>query len=614
MKKILLFTCLILGQICFAQSSDLPKLEFSAVVQQLMTIPNTIDTDQDGTLSIDEVMMAPENLKLLDQNGDGALDWKEMGAYEKQLPLVRNHNITNLIDENGDIHISAEEIINAAHVLTQLDFNGDWHISKKELNFNKNPKAPIFSLKSKMIPDEWFKKFRGYTLKNEGPILPGENEKQYKGYTLIHESGDGFLGQMSNDTYLLDENGKRIHTWKHNGYSPEGSVAYLLENGQLLRTYSKYGWVYDKQFPVSETTTIELVDWDGNVIWDYTNVVPRKHAFHHDVDYMPNGNILAIRYNAFSLEEAEAMGWNRSLGEKTALKIKNNYPKQAMVWMCSVLEIDPNLQDGSTEIVWEWNTWDHYVQDLNPLKSNFGDVTNKNKINLNYLNLDEGVLGNVGQFHHLNAVDYNPELDLIILGSPTYGEFWIIDHSTSSTEAKGSSGGKYQKGGDILYRWGNPHAIGEGSLDDKNLYWQHDVQWINPGLPGAGNVLIYNNGGRRTLEDKYNTEFKLLNFGNSYTEIVEVDVPINDQGHFISDGKGEVVWSWTAENKAEYFSPFMSGVMRLPNGNTIFCRAYDKYLIEVTPEGDKVLDFSIPGWGRLYRIYKYGNDYSGLKF
>lgn len=77
----------------------------------------------------------------------------------------------------------------------------------------------------------------------------------------------------------------------------------------------------------------------------------------------------------------------------------------------------------------------------------------------------------------------------------------------------------------------------------------------------------------------------------------------------------KIVWIWEeSPNKADYYSPFMSGLQRLPNGNTIFCKAYDKIITEVTPNGEKVLDFSLEGWGRLYRVYKYAPGYTGLKF
>jgi len=412
----------------------------------------------------------------------------------------------------------------------------------------------------------------------------------------------------------MDAAGNRVHEWKHNGYSPEASVAYLLPNGQLLRTYSKYGWVHDKQFPVGATSTIELVGWDGNVLWDFTQSVGGKYSFHHDVEYLPNGNILAIRYNAFTIEEAKAMGWDSSLSERAVTMIKNNPKKKKMIWMSNVVELQPNLEDGSTEIVWQWNSWDHLVQNKYPNKKNYGDITDPSKIRVNYLNLDKDIPYNRGQFFHLNTVKYNPKLDLIMLSSPTYGELWIIDHSTTMKEAAGSTGGKYNKGGDLLYRWGNDETYGKGTRDDSYLYWQHDTQWIEDGLPGAGNILIYNNGQRRTVDGKYIKETKSAGWGACYSNVLEIKIPMNEQGQFDIKKEAEIVWSWEHPNKMWYYSPFMSGVTRLPNGNTIFNSAYDKYIIEVTPEGEMVEDYSLAGWGRLYRIYKYAPEYSGLRF
>ncbi len=613
MKNILFIICsLSMMQCSVAQKTTLQGNGLEELVPQLMTVPNAIDTNQDEALSIEEVMAAPQQLATLDKNGDGDLDWKEIGAWEKQLPLVRDHNIINLIDANGDIHISAEEIKNAPKELKRLDLNGDWTISKKELFFNKNPNFPPFT--NKKMPYKMWRKFRGYTTNNEGPKMPGQDKRAFKGYTLIHDAGDAFMGQQSNDTYLMDENGIRVHEWKHNGYSPEASVAYLLPNGQLLRTFSKHHWIKDKAFPVGATSSIELVDWDGKVLWDFTQSVPEKYSFHHDVEYLPNGNILAIRYNAFSLEEAIAMGWDANLGKKAIYSIKNNVAHKPIIWMSNVLELQPNLEDGSTEIVWQWNSWDHLVQNKYPSKNNYGAATDPSKIHINYLNLDVDIPYNRGQFFHLNSVDYNPKLDLIMLSSPTYGEFWIIDHSISMAEASGSTGGKYGKGGDLLYRWGNDETYGKGIRDESTLYWQHDTQWIDEGLPGAGNVLIYNNGQRRSLDGKYRRNDKTASFGKSYSNVLEVKLPMSEDGQFDINKKANIVWDWSHPDKTSYYSPFMSGATRLPNGNTIFNGAYDKYIHEVNSDGEILLDYSLEGWGRLYRVYKYGADYSGLKF
>jgi len=308
------------------------------------------------------------------------------------------------------------------------------------------------------------------------------------------------------------------------------------------------------------------------------------------------------------------MGWDKNLSNKAVYNIKRNKKDEGMIWMSNVIELKPNLQDGGTEIVWQWNSWDHLVQNKYPNKQNYGDITNPSKLHFNYLNLDEDIPYNRGQLFHLNTVDYNPKLDLIMLNSPTYGEFWIIDHSTTMAEAASGSGGKYNKGGDLIYRWGNDETFGKCTRDESYLYWQHDAQWIEDGLPGAGNILIYNNGQRRTADGKYIKKTKTAGFGECYSNILEVKLPMNENGNFNRHQEVEIIWSWQHPDKTAYYSPFMSGVTRLPNGNTIFNSAYDKYIHEVTSEGEPVLDFSLEGWGRLYRIYKFAADYPGLQF
>ena len=59
---------------------------------------------------------------------------------------------------------------------------------------------------------------------------------------------------------------------------------------------------------------------------------------------------------------------------------------------------------------------------------------------------------------HTNGIDYNAEYDLIVLSVPRMNELWVIDHSTTTEEALGSTGGRWGKGGDLLWRWGNPRT------------------------------------------------------------------------------------------------------------------------------------------------------------
>jgi hypothetical protein len=71
----------------------------------------------------------------------------------------------------------------------------------------------------------------------------------------------------------------------------------------------------------------------------------------------------------------------------------------------------------------------------------------------------DGDQKNVPAFwNHMNSIDYNPTFDQIAMSVRGNSEVWIIDHSTTTAQAKGHTGGKYGKGGDLLYRYGNPET------------------------------------------------------------------------------------------------------------------------------------------------------------
>ena len=123
-----------------------------------------------------------------------------------------------------------------------------------------------------------------------------------------------------------------------------------------------------------------------------------------------------------------------------------------------IVEIKPTgLNTG--EVVWQWYAWEHKTTEPND--------------NVGFL--DESLGGNGGMmsdWNHVNSISYNYELDQILMDLKSFGEFIIIDHSTTTEEAKGSTGGKYGKGGDILYRWGHASNYGMVGNDylDKHIY------------------------------------------------------------------------------------------------------------------------------------------------
>jgi hypothetical protein len=203
---------------------------------------------------------------------------------------------------------------------------------------------------------------------------------------------------------------------------------------------------------------------------------------------------------------------------------------------------------------------------------------------------------------HFNSVDYNEELDQILISCKIYNEIWIIDHSTTTEEAASDSGGTYGKGGDLLYRWGNPETYDAGDSDDQKLFGQHDANWIDSGYPGEGNILIFNNGnGRPTTSD-------------NYSSVEEIIPPVDDDGNYsLTTGAAYEPFEakWTYEIDSDYYSSAISGTQRLPNGNTLICSGANGYFLEVDDSKNVVWTHDIDD-SRVFKIRRYGLDYEGL--
>ena len=112
---------------------------------RMQLILQTLDVDGDDTLSTEEVMMASERLLTPDMDGDGELNQQEIGAPPPLSAMVRQQYIVRIIEDDGDLLISAEELANASQNIKRLDHDGDWNISSEELGLNNQgpPGAPL---------------------------------------------------------------------------------------------------------------------------------------------------------------------------------------------------------------------------------------------------------------------------------------------------------------------------------------------------------------------------------------------------------------------------------------------------------------------------------------
>jgi len=414
----------------------------------------------------------------------------------------------------------------------------------------------------------------------------------FNGYTL-------FAPASSTTTYLIDNCGNTVNTWKSN-YRP-GEVAYLLENGNLLRTCRLTSNVF---FGGGIGGRIEMYNWEGELLWSY-NYNSKEYHQHHDLEYLPNGNILLIAWESHTEEEAIAAG-----REPTAVN--------EALWSTQIIEIQP-IGTEEADIVWEWHLWDHLVQDTDTSKLNYGIIAHHPELlNINFIQSGGGG-GSSGftDWVHANSVDYNPELDQIIVNSRHLSEFWVIDHSTTTEEAAGHTGGNAGKGGDILYRWGNPQAYQRGSSADQKTFRQHDVHWIPKGLPDAGKVMIFNNGQGRTT-------------GN-YSSIDVIELPMDADGNYTLPTNEayeptNLYWTYEATPPESFYSSYISGAQRMPNGNTLICEGAQGRFFEVDMMGNTLWEYLSPvifgglvsqgdtpnGQNAVFRAYRYAPDYEAF--
>ena len=368
---------------------------------------------------------------------------------------------------------------------------------------------------------------------------------------------------QSRDSYLIDTDGMILNRWQ-SAY-PLGMSAYLSRDGSLLRG-ARVQPPENFRRAGGSGGRVQRIAWDGEVTWDFW-YSGAKYFSHHDVHPMPNGNVLLTAWDYISPEEA------LKAGRKPDQLSENG------IWVDTVVEVKPTGKETG-QIVWKWSAWDHLVQNLDPKRKNYGEPASRpERIDLNY------VTRRVPDWTHVNGIDYNEELDQILLSVAFFNEIWVIDHGTTTQEAAGSSGGTRGKGGDLLFRWGNPAAYGRGTEKDQHFYMQHDARWIQPGHPGEGNILIFNNGTERPVAP--------------YSTIVEITPPLTSKGDYALKanapwGPKELSWRYRAKKPLEFYAPRISGTQRLPNGNTLICSGPAGIVFEVNPSGEQVWQFVNP--------------------
>lgn len=383
------------------------------------------------------------------------------------------------------------------------------------------------------------------------------------GYVLFSPNG-------STSTFLIDRCGRVINEWISDGRP--GLSSYLLPNGDLLRTRKSLTGSF---VGGGIGGIIERFDWDGNLVWADTVATETLHL-HHDIAPLPNGNILAIAWEKHTAEEAIARGRLASLT-----------PEE--VWVTRILELAP-VEGGGSSVVWQWSPWDHLVQNIDVTLPNFGEpAQHPGRFDVNYGAVAEVSGPGLGQdaafdWLHVNSIDYHPERDEILLSSRNWNEVWVVDHSTTLEEAASNGGGQYDRGGELIWRWGNPMAYDRGSAEDQQFFGQHDARFATVGE--SRGVTVFNNGAGRPE--------------GPYSSLHQLELPAESTGTLqpmpdaLACPPAGPTWTYPTPLNPAFFSNNISGYTLLPSGHHLACEGATGRFFELDASDAVVWEYVNP--------------------
>ena len=434
--------------------------------------------------------------------------------------------------------------------------------------------------------------------------------RAFRGYTLLNPMN-------KKTTYLIDMEGRVVKTWESEHNSMH--AAYLLENGHLFRVAVLAGGERAFGGGPGSAGRIQEFDWDGELVWDF--------EFHNDKQY-PHHD---------AVEDAQRQRADGRLGQEDRRRGDRRRAEEGAGQRLRAARLDrrgqadgqddrrgrlgmaplgppgpgPRLDQGELrrrgrasragrhQLRRELDAArrprrargpDRQGRPAGPPRDAAKDAAKKAEAEklktIGYVGSPTQRSQRVNpDWTHVNAVDYNPELDQIVISVHEFSEIWIIDHSTTTAEAAGHTGGRSGKGGDLLYRWGNPASTAPAPRPTRRSSPSTTPTGSPAASPARGTCSSSTTAGTgRTA---------------SYSSVDELVLPVDGQGRYTLEpgeafGPKKAVWSYSAPKKSDFYSFFISGAQRLPNGNTLICSGPNGTLFEVTPDKEMVWKYVNP--------------------
>lgn len=403
-------------------------------------------------------------------------------------------------------------------------------------------------------------------------------EKCWSGYTVFQTA---MHGGAKSAAALIDMNGNIVNIWRH----LDGFPNKILPGGYIMGSTG----MRDIRYGYQDMLDLVQVDWDGNIVWRFNQKERIK-----DPGHKPQW--MARQHHDYQ-REGNTVGY-------FAPSSKPKVNKGNTIILCHRDVTEPNISDKlllddviievtwDGETVWEWNCSDHFDE---------FDFTEEAK---NTMARNPNVLRQartpMGDWMHMNSASvlgpnkwydagdkrFHPD-NIIISGRQTNISA-IIDKKT----------------GKIVWQIG-PDYKATPAL--KKLGWvigQHHSHMIPRGLPGAGNILIFDNGGTAGYgAPNPGSPFGVNNALRDYSRVLEID-PVTL----------EIIWKCGAGGGLvgglRLFSSYVSSAQRLLNGNTLITEGGSGRIIEVTPEQKIVWEYINPyinphfNINMVYRAYR----------
>lgn len=401
-------------------------------------------------------------------------------------------------------------------------------------------------------------------------------DKCWSGYTIFtaRETGPA----------LVDMNGNLLRMWK----GMHGFPAKLLPGGHVMGSLG----VRNPRFGFMDQIDVVQADWDGNIVWKFDQYEyiedPGQEGMwmarqHHD--YQREGN--PVGYYAPGMDPGTDSGNTLILGHKNLIH--------------TGISDKPLLDDVIYEvtwdgdIVWEWVCSEHFEEmdfseaAKNAMCRNPTMVVGKGEVG-DWMHMNSMSTLGPNRFHDAGDMRFHP--DNIIWDGRQTNIIAIIDKKTGS----------------IVWQIG-PDYDRTAAL--RELGWiigQHHAHMIPRGLPGEGNILVFDNGGFAGYGNPNpGSPAGHNNALRDYSRVIEFD-PVTLK----------VVWQYThAEagflpkmDNSRFYSPLISAAQRLPNGNTLITEGSGGRIIEVTQNHELVWEYISPYYGMdgkanlVYRAYR----------